>query len=40
MQNGLQSGEAGHRLSNRTCAASISQMEMVPTLARPGLFGD
>jgi hypothetical protein len=40
MQNALQFGETGYRLRDGSYAASISQMEMVPTLARPGLFGD
>jgi hypothetical protein len=40
MDTAPQFGKARYRLSNRACAASISQMEMIPKLARPGLFGD
>jgi hypothetical protein len=37
MLNGHQFGKAGCRISDRVC---VAQTEILPTLARPGLFGD
>lgn len=40
MQTAFQFGETGYTLRNGGYTASLSQTEMVPALARPGLFGD